>query len=95
MEFHNQNGISGQMKNTGKKNKIAGSNQQSFLSLIEPPSDPGFPWVLHFLLYPVLAEPGANLTDVHAHRMVKEFFPLMIRVSTCPSNSVPFKSFLR
>ena len=30
MEFHNQNGISGQMKNTGKKNKIAGFNQQSF-----------------------------------------------------------------
>ena len=26
MEFHNQNGISGQMKNIGKKNKIAGSN---------------------------------------------------------------------
>ena len=41
MEFHNQNGISGQMKNTGKKNKIAGSNQQSFLSLIEPPYQTG------------------------------------------------------
>lgn len=41
MEFHNQNGISGQMKNTGKKNKIAGSNQQSFLSFIEPPYQTG------------------------------------------------------
>ena len=31
--------------------------------------------VPHSLLYPVLAEPGAYLTDVHAHRMVKELFP--------------------
>ena len=31
--------------------------------------------VSHFLLYPVLAESGAYLTDIHAHRMLKELFP--------------------
>ena len=31
--------------------------------------------VPHSLLYPVLAEPGAYLTDIHAHRMLKELFP--------------------
>ena len=30
----------------------------------------------HFVLYPVLAESGAYLADIHAHRMVKELFPL-------------------
>ena len=30
----------------------------------------------NFLPYPILAEPGAYLTDIHAHRMVKELFPL-------------------
>ena len=31
--------------------------------------------VLHLLFYPVLAEPGAHLTDIHAHWMVKKLFP--------------------
>ena len=58
MEFHNRNGISGRMQNTGKKNRIADPNQQSFLLLIKPPYQTGL--IVLAALFPPFLLAGAS-----------------------------------